>query len=159
MTNEQVGERLGISPDGAKYHVSQILSKLGVATREEAAAWGPDSRAAPVFGIFGLLARAAGAAVVAGAVVGLGVLAWGVASETSSLTLTLDGGAEPEPFTTPRATSDLGLPLCDTPGAPSEATPAGPYTGGPACDARHFGEPMPEITKNPPPLSTPAPAP
>src|SRR5437773_10441280 len=38
FTNEQIAERLGISLDGAKYHVSQILSKLGVATREEAAA-------------------------------------------------------------------------------------------------------------------------
>ncbi|TMG01934.1 MAG: helix-turn-helix transcriptional regulator, partial [Chloroflexi bacterium] len=38
LTNEEIAHRLGISPDGAKYHVSQILSKLGVATREEAAA-------------------------------------------------------------------------------------------------------------------------
>ena len=37
-TNEQIANHLGISLDGAKYHVSQILSKLGVATREEAAA-------------------------------------------------------------------------------------------------------------------------
>src|SRR5437870_6830580 len=39
LTNEQIAERLGITLDGAKYHVSEILSKLGVATREEAAAW------------------------------------------------------------------------------------------------------------------------
>src|SRR5207249_2666814 len=37
-TNEQIARRLGISLDGAKYHVSQILQKLGVATRDEAAA-------------------------------------------------------------------------------------------------------------------------
>ena len=37
LTNEEIAARLGISLDGAKYHVSQILSKLGVATREEAA--------------------------------------------------------------------------------------------------------------------------
>ena len=37
LTNEEIAERLGISLDGAKYHVSQILSKLGVATRTEAA--------------------------------------------------------------------------------------------------------------------------
>ena len=36
LTNEQIAERLGISLDGAKYHVSQILSKLGVSRREEA---------------------------------------------------------------------------------------------------------------------------
>src|SRR2546428_3479531 len=38
LTNEEIAQRLGISLDGAKYHVSQILSKLGVATREDAAA-------------------------------------------------------------------------------------------------------------------------
>jgi hypothetical protein len=42
LSNPQIGERLGISADAAKYHVSEILSKLGVATREEAAAWQPE---------------------------------------------------------------------------------------------------------------------
>jgi len=46
LTNEEIAQRLGISPDGAKYHVSQILSKLGVATREEAAAWRPERQRA-----------------------------------------------------------------------------------------------------------------
>ena len=32
LTNEQIAERLGISRDGAKYHVSEILSKLGVSS-------------------------------------------------------------------------------------------------------------------------------
>jgi DNA-binding CsgD family transcriptional regulator len=44
FTNEQIASELGISLDGAKYHVSQILSKLGVATREEAAVWRPKER-------------------------------------------------------------------------------------------------------------------
>ncbi|MGE0059078.1 MAG: LuxR C-terminal-related transcriptional regulator, partial [Dehalococcoidia bacterium] len=30
LTNEQIASQLGISPDGAKYHVAQILAKLGV---------------------------------------------------------------------------------------------------------------------------------
>lgn len=34
LTNEEIAQRLGISPDTAKFHVSQILAKLGVATRE-----------------------------------------------------------------------------------------------------------------------------
>src|SRR5438128_2703347 len=38
VSNEQIAERLGVTVDGAKYHVSQILSKLGVTSREEAAA-------------------------------------------------------------------------------------------------------------------------
>ncbi len=39
LTNPQIAERLGITLDGAKYHVSEILSKLGVASRDEAARW------------------------------------------------------------------------------------------------------------------------
>ncbi|MPZ48914.1 MAG: hypothetical protein GEU75_06330 [Dehalococcoidia bacterium] len=39
LTNEQIGERLGISRDGVKYHVSGILSKLQVTDRLDAARW------------------------------------------------------------------------------------------------------------------------
>jgi len=38
-TNGEIGEALGISLDGAKYHVSAICDLVGVATREEAAEW------------------------------------------------------------------------------------------------------------------------
>ncbi|HEY4669052.1 MAG TPA: helix-turn-helix transcriptional regulator, partial [Tepidiformaceae bacterium] len=36
-TNREIAERLGISLDGAKWHVSEIISKLGVQSREDAA--------------------------------------------------------------------------------------------------------------------------
>ena len=36
-TNPEIAEALGISTDGAKYHVNEILSKLGSNSREEAA--------------------------------------------------------------------------------------------------------------------------
>ena len=39
LTNEEIADRLGISRDGAKFHVSEILSKLGVQSRHQAAAW------------------------------------------------------------------------------------------------------------------------
>jgi DNA-binding CsgD family transcriptional regulator len=39
LSNREVAEGLGISLSGAKHHVSEIISKLGVASREEAAAW------------------------------------------------------------------------------------------------------------------------
>lgn len=39
LTNPQIAERLGISPDGAKWHVKEILWKLDVPSREEAARW------------------------------------------------------------------------------------------------------------------------
>jgi DNA-binding CsgD family transcriptional regulator len=40
LTNPQIAVRLGISPDGAKWHVKEILWKLDVPSREEAARWG-----------------------------------------------------------------------------------------------------------------------
>ena len=39
LTNRQIGERLGISLAGARYHVSEILGKLGLSSRREAAVW------------------------------------------------------------------------------------------------------------------------
>ncbi|MGE0540296.1 MAG: LuxR C-terminal-related transcriptional regulator [Dehalococcoidia bacterium] len=43
LTNDAIARRLGISESGARYHVSQILAKLGVRRREEAAARRPDA--------------------------------------------------------------------------------------------------------------------
>ncbi|HLG11691.1 MAG TPA: helix-turn-helix transcriptional regulator [Dehalococcoidia bacterium] len=39
LTNAQIAQRLGISESGARYHVSEILTKLGVSSREDAARW------------------------------------------------------------------------------------------------------------------------
>ena len=39
LSNEQIALRLGISIDGVKFHVSEILGKLGVQNRNEAAKW------------------------------------------------------------------------------------------------------------------------
>ena len=77
FTNEQIAERFGISLDGAKYHVSQILSKLGVATREEAAAVELGERRR-WWARWPLWAKIAGAATSAAALTGLALLAWGV---------------------------------------------------------------------------------
>ena len=80
LTNEEIAQRLGISLDGAKYHVSQILSKLGVATREEAAQQPaplePPRRRTWLVGI-------AGAGVTIAAAATIAVLAWGSARSGS----------------------------------------------------------------------------
>jgi len=88
LTNEEIAQRLGISLDGAKYHVSQILSKLGVATREEAAALALGERRRWWAG-WAVWGKVAGATAVAAAVAGLAVLIWGV--------LRTEGGAETSP--------------------------------------------------------------
>src|SRR5436305_652921 len=43
LSNEQIARRLGISIDGVKFHVREILGKLGVGSRNEAAEWQRES--------------------------------------------------------------------------------------------------------------------
>jgi len=47
-TNEQIARQLGISPDGVKFHVSEIITKLGVTSRREAATWHRERAGAPM---------------------------------------------------------------------------------------------------------------
>jgi hypothetical protein len=54
LTNQQIGDRLGISRAGAAYHVSEILSKMGVNSREEAARMEPDLARRKVWGLAAL---------------------------------------------------------------------------------------------------------
>ncbi|MPZ50250.1 MAG: hypothetical protein GEU75_13300 [Dehalococcoidia bacterium] len=44
LSNEQIADRLRISRNTTKFHVSEILSKLGMPSREEAAAWAEQER-------------------------------------------------------------------------------------------------------------------
>ena len=82
LTNEQIADRLGISLDGAKSHVSEILGRLGLSSREEAAVWRPEERrpwwAAVPLPAWPLWAKAVGAAAVVAVVGGLALLAWAV---------------------------------------------------------------------------------
>ena len=79
LTDEQLAQRLDISFATAKYHVAEIISKLGVQTREEAAAWQPQavairwwqravawlpSRTWPLAGAVGALAALAAAGLL-----------------------------------------------------------------------------------------------
>jgi DNA-binding CsgD family transcriptional regulator len=87
-TNGEIAELLGISLAGAKWHVSEVLTKLGVASREEAAeywkrAHRPSARMRRAFraltGLTFVAKAAAGAtgmlAVAAGGVIFVGALA------------------------------------------------------------------------------------
>src|SRR5690606_34160008 len=65
MTNGQIATELGIMLDGVKFHVSEILSKLEVESREEAAAvWSESQSTRPGLAAFAMKALAGiGAAV------------------------------------------------------------------------------------------------
>ena len=87
LSNEQIAERLNVSLAGAKFHVSEIISRLGVESRYEAAAWQPSpSRAFGVTAFLGLFRKAhaervfnmASKVVLGGAGLGLILLAVGV---------------------------------------------------------------------------------
>lgn len=71
----EIGVRLGITPDGVKYHVSNILGKTGFTNREELAAWNPAETAAPSrwWAAVPALTKFIGAA---GAAVGVGAGIW-----------------------------------------------------------------------------------
>jgi len=109
LTDQQIADRLGIMLDGAKYHVSEILSKLGVVSREEAAAWQPAERTRGgrlAWGAFAAALLASAGAVVA--VLAIGALRSGTGEEES-------GTAMPEAALVD-AFADLGL-------SPPDATP------------------------------------
>jgi DNA-binding CsgD family transcriptional regulator len=87
LTNEQIAERLGITVRAARFHVSEILSKLNVSTRGEAAAWepSPEHRRWRLQTGFQVVSLLAALAVLAG----LGVLAWTVVNGGGSSTETV----------------------------------------------------------------------
>jgi DNA-binding CsgD family transcriptional regulator len=107
LTNEEIGRELGISADGAKFHVSQILSKLQLSSRHEAASlpsevgarrpWWAALAPLPLLREvkWSTAASVAGAAVTAAGIVAIVVLAWGVwaTSGGSSVAVERDGDA------------------------------------------------------------------
>lgn len=88
LSNEEIADRLDISVPGVKYHVSQILSKLHVSSREEAAAWQLEEHRRTAWPALPLAAKAAGLTVIVAAIAAVAVLAYGV-SQTE--------GGDPQP--------------------------------------------------------------
>src|SRR2546428_3341303 len=96
LTNVAIAGRLGISNDGGKYHVSGILSKLGLNTREEAAVWKPEEHRrwwmpALPFLKWGTVAKIGGASLLAATAGGVAVLAWAAWRTDGGEEVTNDG--------------------------------------------------------------------
>lgn len=82
QTNAEIANRLGLSLDGAKYHVREILGKLGADSREEAVEiWG-EMPSRPIgwarFGVAGAWAGKAAAVAAVGGVVVLAAVAFAI---------------------------------------------------------------------------------
>lgn len=124
LTNEEIAQRLGITLDGAKYHVSDILMRLGVSNRYEAAEWQPqgDRRGWPVIvaAPIEFLRRVApatalkigGGIALSAAAVALAALIWGVVQTDSDTdTRVVAPDATPTPVTTGIAVVDDAIRL------------------------------------------------
>jgi DNA-binding CsgD family transcriptional regulator/photosystem II stability/assembly factor-like uncharacterized protein len=119
LTNEQIAERLGVTLHAARYHVSEILSKLGVATREEAAAWQPEKvRAGPRWSIAFQIWLTAAAAVT---LIGVSVLVWGVARGS--------GDDESQGLIITSASPSVSQQVATATPIPTFVTTNEPYTG------------------------------
>ena len=132
-SNTHIAERLGITERTAKFHVSEILSKLGVASREEAAAL-PIPERRRWWAAWPLWARIAGATTVAAATAGLAVLAWGVL-RTGGPTEAQPGPSRPTEGLVP-ASADRPVPWVDLP-ASSDVKPF-TIPGVPPCQAANL---------------------
>ena len=102
LSNPEISTRLGIGREAVKSHVSEILGKLGVSSRAEAAAWQPEQRpwwmsaAAPAMFVrrrlsFGWLSPALAGGVAVAVAAGAGILVWAL--------LATGGDGRPSPST------------------------------------------------------------
>lgn len=94
-TNAQIADELGLSLDGAKFHVREILGKLNVESREEAAAlWRADQSAGTKVASFLRAATSLSWLKSAAAVAAVGGIALG--STALTIALTQGGGDKSE---------------------------------------------------------------
>jgi hypothetical protein len=130
-TNPQIAERLGITLDGAKWHVREIIAKLGASSREEAAEqWRAQNRAGVRLTrtLHGLSAPVALKSLAVGALFAVG--ASGVILAVAALR---GGDSSPDPVApeTPAITPTAGPTQTAVPSVTGSPTPvpAGTVSG------------------------------
>ncbi len=137
-TNAEIAVRLGISPDTVKYHIANMLAKLGVYDRRELAAWRPEPKRSRLPAV--LTGPVALGSVVRPLVwVAIGGAALGAVAVVAVALLALAGNGDQPVAVAP--------PPTDSPGPSSSPTQAPPPAATPT--------PQPQAT----PTSTPVPTP
>lgn len=116
LSDQEIADALDLTLAGAKYHVSEILTKLGVASREEAAAWQPAEARQSWWRralALSLAAKVIGVTIVVAALAGVGLLTWGALRSDDSGNVTaaavFDDLALPSPITPPTLTREQAL--------------------------------------------------
>jgi DNA-binding CsgD family transcriptional regulator len=125
-TNREIGERLGISLDGAKWHVSEVLGRLGFDTREEAADyWRRQNGLRPrLFRVWAAAISLRAAVLVLGVLAALAAVVVSVllfsGDDDDALPADLAESATASPALTlaPAATSSAGATTSSTPPGP-----------------------------------------
>jgi DNA-binding CsgD family transcriptional regulator len=112
LSNAEIADRLGVSLAGAKWHVSEVISKLGVDSREEVADYWREHRSLrsrarrSVHGLASLLSlKAVGGAAAATAVAGAAVVGYMIVSAGDGDERPLAVEASPTPTEVPTPTT------------------------------------------------------
>lgn len=140
-TNAEIAEALGISFWTAKWHVAELISKLGVSSREEVAAyWRREQQ--PIAGARRFARRVAALPLLAKAAAGIAAAGLAAGALVAALVIAGVGGdgeppAEPASTTaTPTSATTTATPTPDITAVPGALTwPETKRTGEPAVDA------------------------
>ncbi len=139
LSNDAIASRLGISLDGVKYHVSEILRKLGLENRHDAARWRPDGErrawALAPLSLWrrldgGWLGNAVACAVLVVVAGGIGLLVWTLVATRDGDDKKTEAVAAPisTPYSGPLAAYAV-VTLSSEPLAPLYLKAIDPFTG------------------------------